>query len=176
MKEMLMSTNIKKYILQEAKFTDSLNYTDGKRYVDSLKWLAKNGKTFKEVDKELSKEVSKHAKLKECYRNCWVVVTDYDENEFDYYQGYAKSSTGVFEHTFLVKDKKVVDPTQGINGKHLTKEYKKIFAKGTEPSGRFDDFPSEYFGVKFGALELKNIMLETEEFRCYIPELYELRK
>lgn len=169
-----MSTNIKKYILQQAKFIDSLNYTDGKRYVDSLNWLADTGKTFKNVNIELSKKYSKYSSLKECYRNCWVVTTEFPR--LDYYQGYAKSSTtGIFEHTFLVKNNKVIDPTMGISGANLRKSYKKIFNKGHEPKEKENSFPKEYFGIKISNLELKTMMLESKEFRNYIPDLYELR-
>lgn len=153
-----MSTNIKKYILQQAKVIDCCNYKNGEKFVDSLKWLAKNGKYFSKVDKELSKKLSKYCKIKECYKNCWVVLDEYPKLE--YYQGYAKDKNGfVFEHTFLVKDNKVIDPTMCLDAKLGDHNVKGRFA-------------TKYFGVKFTLNQLHKIMVATEEFRNYIPELY----
>ncbi len=74
-------------------------------------YVVNNGKPFGAIDIEASIAVRDVYGLKrqQCYKNCQLVAQIEDE-EFEYFEGYALSVIPV-EHAWLVRSGKVVDPT-----------------------------------------------------------------
>ena len=81
-------------------------------------WILSNGERFS--GKFLTQEEEKHLRRllgsplylpKKCFYNCQMIVVS--SKEFSYYEGYAQTETlGLnFEHAWLIKDQKVLDPT-----------------------------------------------------------------
>ena len=134
------------------------NYNNGELYIGFNKWFLKNAKYFNKVDQEKSKELSKYAKIKECYRNCYIVFAE-NEKKYDYYQGYSWNNDLFFpiEHTFLVdkKTKLVIDPTYALK----------------EVNG----FSHGYIGIKIPKLQLSRLMLQSGHFRNFLMDIYKMK-
>ncbi len=82
-------------------------------------WFQKDCKVFHEVDNIKSKDVAKrnNAKLKQCYYNSF---RGFSEPGMKYYEGYVWSASCPIplEHSWLVKDGKVIDPTLILDTKY----------------------------------------------------------
>ncbi len=99
-------------------------------------WFESRAKTFTEINKELSRKVSIEikAKVKECYRNSMRYM-----HMGEYYEGYVWNHGIAFEHSWIVIDGKVIDPTLAIDVSfhkdRYGSEYRGIYLK---PSIVFD--------------------------------------
>ena len=79
---------------------------------DYWEWFIARAETFLNIDEKLSKNLARHAKMKQCYKNCATKAY----GDLKYYDGFVKipDSPIWIEHAFLVRDGMVVDPTLGI--------------------------------------------------------------
>jgi len=119
-----------------------------KKYKEFIK---KEGQVFNKVNIELSEKVSKinETEIKQCYINCFRGLT---EPGTKYFEGYVWSIDIPIplEHSFLVKNGQVIDPTLIISGKKLKKQQAKYIKKGIalpEDNDR-NRLGDEYLGVE----------------------------
>jgi len=128
-------------------------------------WFKDQCEVFYKVDETKSKEVSDrtYAKIKQCFINCFRGL----EPGMKYFEGYVWSVDIPIplEHSWLVKDGVVVDPTLIISGDKLKKQQRKYFKKGYKlPNGneryRLGD---EYAGVEIPSKWLFKECLKTKK-------------
>jgi len=114
-------------------------------------WFANLGQTFKSVDKQLSKKLKKResCKIKQCYYNAWKCDII---GQMKYFEGFvlSKGCPIELEHSWLVKDGKVVDPTLCIGG-------------------RFGD---EYFGIEIPRQWLNRHVMKTKTTGEFLVDYY----
>ena len=121
------------------------------------KWFIENADHFhfKDVNIELSQKLADEidAKIKQCYHNSFLGMLT--RIGYTYYEGFtwSKRIPLAIEHSWLVKDNKVVDPTLIINGEKLGNQIRKLMPSsnkksaseaGTRAGARVGD---EYMGV-----------------------------
>jgi len=113
-------------------------------------WFRQEAEIFRQVDKELSEKVSvrTYAEIKQCFINCFRGL----DPDMKYFEGYVWSLDIPIplEHSWLVKDGIVVDPTLVISGKRLEKQQKKYIKKGYRLPSSNDRYRlgDEYAGVE----------------------------
>lgn len=102
-----------KQIETELKFINQNEEYKNQDMVKQYKeWLLDNTEYFAEINVEQSIKVSKNidAQIKQCYYNCLKATFG---RRFKYYEGYVWSNRIQIplEHSWLVKDGQVIDPT-----------------------------------------------------------------
>ena len=112
-------------------------------------WFREEAEIFRQVDKELSEKVSvrTYAEIKQCFINCFRGL----DPDMKYFEGYVWSVDIPIplEHSWLVKDDQVIDPTLIIGGKRLEKQRKKYERKGYKlPKDNTYRLGDEYAGVE----------------------------
>lgn len=113
------------------------------------KWFMENSVSFTEVDDALSQitSIKRDSRLKACYNNCFLAMSD-----GDYYEGFILTCGIPLEHSWLVVDGKVVDPTLAINGQRMIKQMKAM--SEFEPRDRNLAKEKRRYGVEYYGLHI----------------------
>jgi len=134
-------------------------------------WFIENSNHFHQVDVEKSMQLAKenNALVKQCYRNCWNIALG--NRGYEYYEGFVWSEDIPIpiEHTWLVKDGKVIDPTLIIDNKtaekqlRSDKEYRHLVTdKGFKiRESRIGD---EYMGVNIPIDFVNSLLINRKKF------------
>jgi hypothetical protein len=127
------------------------------------KWQMDNSQLFTKVNIEESKKAAKSvgAGLKQCYYNCWRLLTPL---QYKYFEGFVCSKQFAFpiEHAWLVNKKgEVVDPTLILH---------------TEKIGEFDEkrlgVGGEYLGIEIPVEFALKLGFKQRKSGPYIPYYY----
>lgn len=130
--------------------------------VEYHKWFLDNAKGFTSVDKELSRKKSRQyrSKLKQCHSNCMRIFSHehFSNSDLKLYTGFELSNNIGFpiEHTWLVLDNVVIDPTLAV---------KTNFSD--------DRFGKEYLGMEIQFKTMNSLMLELEIYTNFLPYIFQ---
>ncbi len=117
-------------ILEQVRMEITLMQKHKSPALDYKEWFCKEAEIFNKVDKDLSEKVSvrTNAEIKHCFINCFRGL----DPGMRYFEGYVWSVDIPIplEHSWLVKDGVVVDPTLIISGDKLKKQQRKYTKKG----------------------------------------------
>lgn len=163
----------KQWELEALKKFDNKRKTNGNPF-KFLDWFLKNSEQFTDIDKKLSEKVSIEvdAKIKQCYYNTWKGSWN---REYKYYEGYlwSKKVPLPIEHSWLVSDGKIIDPTMIIPSYKVKKQLKKYGMGGDNYEGRsFLDDQNEYVGVHIPTDTLNKFVMKSKKTGGFLLEFF----
>lgn len=168
---MNLCKNLIEFKEQELKLLQKGNAGNSVKY---LEWFLKNSEQFNEINARLSAKVSVQvdAKIKECYHNTWKASWN---RNYKYYEGYLWSSRVPLplEHSWLISNGKIIDPTMIIPDYEVEKQLKKYKVKEFKHIDRnFLDDKHEYVGVHIPTKTLNKYVFEHKKTGGFILEYF----
>ena len=170
---MSLCKNLIGFKKQELSFLKT--FKTNKNQYKYLNWLLKNSEQFTEVNEPLSQKVSiqVHARIKECYYNTWKASWN---RNYKYYEGFvwSKNVPIPLEHSWLVYNNKVIDPTMIIPIKEVNKQLKRKY-KGLQSEENDRDrlgIDTEYVGLHIPTETLNKFVQRESKTGAFLEDLF----